>query len=397
MSIKKCFISTFFAAGMALSAQAGEVSISGFLSVGGGYVDEEGMSRNGYNEEDITFDQDSLYGLQVSSNISDKASVTAQVTGEGANGWEAEVSWAYFSYQVTDNFKWRAGRLRVPFYLYSDFISVGYAYPWISPPQEVYSLPFDNISGMDAIWNFSAGSVDGSVQGYYGSADFIANFEGDPASTSRGQWGLTGQLSSGWFTARLAYHTADVSVPIESTPIPGLPPSIDTFGELAATLTALGFADNGSRLLAEDEQFEFTDFALQMDTGTFLAVFETSILDSSDETPIALTKSNYLMLGVRAGDFLFHVTGAQNNDEPADLSSGIPGGVAVPGVGSTDVLIAVLDGIAESQVSDSDSITVGFRWDFTSSAAFKFEVTDLEDNKNDADVRLVRFAVQSVF
>src|SRR3990167_7050612 len=39
------------------------------------------------------------------------------------------------------------GRLRLPFYLYSDFASIGYSYPWISPPEAGYFYPLSTVDG----------------------------------------------------------------------------------------------------------------------------------------------------------------------------------------------------------------------------------------------------------
>ena len=366
------------------AAQAGDVAISGFLSVGGGYVDDEAHSRNGYTEEDFTFDQDSLLGLQVSANISDKATVTAQITGRGKDDWQAETSWAYFAYQVTDNFQWRMGRVRVPFYFYSDFIDVGYAYAWISPPQELYSLPFDNIEGVDALWNTSLGSVDVLVQGYYGATHWVDSFS--PDSTSRDQLGVVLQLSSGWFQGRLAHHQADVNSPNQD------------ITDLSDAVAFAGFSANADQVKVEDDPFTFDGVAVMMDSGRFLAGFEQTILESNDETPIAKEIRSYFMAGVRFGDFLVHVTKSRRRDEAADLSSGIPAGQANPVFGDTDTLIGILDGLTEDQVSDTDAKTIGLRWDFTSSAAFKVEYTKQDDNRpSDNNVKLVRFAIQSVF
>ena len=49
--------------------QAADVNISGFLSVGGGMIDDENsVSYRGFDEEDLTFDRN-LLGLQISSQV----------------------------------------------------------------------------------------------------------------------------------------------------------------------------------------------------------------------------------------------------------------------------------------------------------------------------------------
>ena len=130
-------------------AQAEDIKFSGFLSVGGGFVDdEESIPYSGYSEEDLTFDHN-LLGLQVSGKISDKLTATAQFIARSGDNYSLNSEWAYLTWQVSDNTKVRAGRLRTPFYMFSDSLDVGYSYAWIIPPQEVYSVPFNNVDGID--------------------------------------------------------------------------------------------------------------------------------------------------------------------------------------------------------------------------------------------------------
>ena len=68
-------------------------------------------------------------------------SVTAQglfrsdsTTVSGESGLE----WLYLTYTPTTNLQIKIGKLRTPFFTMSDFSDVGFAYPWINPPQQVY-------------------------------------------------------------------------------------------------------------------------------------------------------------------------------------------------------------------------------------------------------------------
>ena len=58
---KNVFALAIVSAMLAPLAQASDVGISGFLSVGGGMVDDEtSVSYDGYSEEDLTFDRNLL-------------------------------------------------------------------------------------------------------------------------------------------------------------------------------------------------------------------------------------------------------------------------------------------------------------------------------------------------
>lgn len=388
MQRNKSVLAAAVLAVIAGTAQAGDVSFSGFLTVGGGYADDEDADAYaGYEEEDITFDADTVFGLQVSSAVTEKLTVTGQMVARGGNDYEVDAEWAYVSYAFSDNFTGRMGRLRTPLYLYSDYVDVGYAYSWLRAPREVYYLPFNNFQGVDFIWNFPLGSVDATIQWYYGAlTDSFYNADVNDVLDAelRGQTGLAFTLSYDWLTLRAAYHTADLSItPNTSNP---------TVDGLAAALRANGFADNADRLYTEDDSGSFKQIGFTIDTGTFVAAGE-SVEFEIEDTPFSIDKRKYLMIGLRFGDFLLHVTGAEMKDEAADMASGIPVAPA------TAPLIAGLNLVADTFVADSETLSVGLRWDFTSSAAFKFQIDDVTDNKTDGanDQKVVAFAISTVF
>ena len=63
----------------------------------------------------------------------------------------------------------RAGKIKFPTFLISDYYEVGYAYPWIRPPQEVYSSnPITTLNGVDVLARFRLGDMSLLVQPYYG-------------------------------------------------------------------------------------------------------------------------------------------------------------------------------------------------------------------------------------
>lgn len=375
------------------AAHAGDVTVSGFLTVGGGVADdEEATAYAGYSEEDFTFDADTVFGLQVSSAVNDKLTVTGQLIARGTNDYEVDAEWAYLSYAVNDSFTWRMGRFRTPLYLYSDYVDVGYAFSWIRAPREVYYLPFNNVQGIDFLSQYSIGSWDGTVQGYYGALTdsfFNTDFQALVSTELRNQMGLAVTLGNDWLTLRAAYHKADFDLTGYEAPLAGLIGALQFFG----------YQDNAERLLVEEDSGDFISVGFTIDTGTFVAAGE-SIRFEIDDAPFSIDKRSYLMLGFRAGDFLFHVTGSRSRDDAADLSSGIDPTILIPTDDGPAPLFAVVDAVANANVADNDVFSVGMRWDFTSSAAFKLQVDDYSDNDDDSgnsDQKVVSFAISTVF
>lgn len=372
-------------------ANASDVTVSGFLSVGGGMVDDEdSVSYGGYDEEDLTFDRN-LLGLQVTGQVSEKVTATAQLIARSNDDYQVNSEWAYLTWQATDAIKVRAGRLRTPFYMYSDFLDVGYSYAWITPPQEVYYLPFNNVDGVDVYFTGALGIFDTSLQAYFGSFTDELTLSGAQADAqTRNQMGLSGTLGKDWWTLRAAYHQADLSLDVTSIQIS---PTM-TLGAFTNTLGALGFADNAERTLVEDDDATFTEVGINIDTGRFVAAAEHVEFDPGDAM-LSKNIREYVMLGVRAGNWLFHVTAARADDETSHPEKGIPANQPLPVVGSTNVLIGTLQAIAESQVDERDVLSFGTRWDVTTGTAIKFQFDDVDDAAGDQKVYSV--ALQTVF
>lgn len=381
---KSCLTLAFLMAGFAPWVQASDIKLSGFLSVGGGMVDDEDkLSYNGLSEEDFTI-KNNILGLQVTGTISDKLTATGQFIARSANNYQVNSEWAYLTYKVSDSSKIRAGRLRTPFYMYSDFLDVGYAYSWISPPREVYYLPFNNIDGVDFYTSNSLGSFDTTFQAYFGSFDDELELGGSLAqANTRNQMGVAGTFGKDWWNLRAAYHRADLT--IESA-------SLTT---LANTLRQFNFAANADKVLMDDDSVNFIELGGTIDTGTFVAAAEHIELDATDSF-LGKNVREYVMLGIRSGDFLYHVTASKSDDEISHPEAGIPAGVALPVVGSTNYLIGVLKGAAMQESIHRDVLTLGVRWDVTSGTALKFQFDDIDDDA-EGKQKVFSAAVQTVF
>ncbi|WP_062061450.1 hypothetical protein [Cellvibrio sp. OA-2007] len=362
-------------------AHAADIGISGFLSVGGGMVDDENsVSYDGYSEEDLTFDRN-LLGLQVTGQVSEKVTATAQLIARSEKDYEITAEWAYLTWQASDNGKVRAGRLRTPLYTYSDSLDVGYSYPWISAPNEVYYLPFNNVDGLDYYLTAALGSFDTSFQAYYGSFDSDFSFEdGTQGNASlRNQMGVAATFGKDWWNFRAAFHKADLTVDIFN-------PTLNGF--VAQLANNPDFSYLVPRIIVEDDQGTFAQIGLNIDTGLFVAALE-HVEFEVDETLLAKNVRDYAMVGVRVGDFLFHITGSKADDEVADLAAGIPPSQ------QTAVLIGTLQGIAAARDVDREVLSFGTRWDVSSGAALKLQVDDVDDVKGEQKVLSV--ALQAVF
>ncbi len=360
------------------NVQAAEIRVNGFASVVGGktisdskvasspftagVLDSTSVYRvapvfsaddDSHYDDDISFKPETNLGLQLSADLGNNLSVVAQLTSQGANDFDAEIEWLYISYDINDQVNLKAGRQRAPLYAYSDYLDVGYAYHWIRPPQDVYSLQFGSYEGVSLTHTGTLGDWDTSVHGYYGSLD--------NDTSSLGQldfneiWGVVLSGSYDWLELRLAYHQTDVEAPDAFALTPNRP-----------------FADGN------EEEFNYTSFGVKTNFGNFFTGFEYAISGFGEipaANPLSETGSDeshdwYITAGYRIGDLTPHITFSNNTTEfDSDDVDG-------SGSAATDY--------RHGNEGSRDTWTLGLRYDFHPSAALKIEYTDSSDESSSA-------------
>lgn len=143
-------VSSLLAASMmsicALNANATEL-IEGHLRVSGFGTFAVSQSDNAtpyYVNRNITdevcWDCDTTLGLQFDATLTDSLFASLQLVKRPRDDFsDPEVEWAYIGWQATDSLQLRAGRLRIPLQLASDYYYVGQSYTWLRLPSEVYN------------------------------------------------------------------------------------------------------------------------------------------------------------------------------------------------------------------------------------------------------------------
>lgn len=141
---------------LAVQAQALDYKVAGFASIGAGYTNRPDAKFMDYGET-LTGRSDTIFALQINSQLTEATSFTSQVASEGYSSgsysdFEPNINWLFLSHQFTPSIRGRLGRLRMPLYMYSESLSVGYSYPWVRPPVDVYRpelTVFSNYEGVD--------------------------------------------------------------------------------------------------------------------------------------------------------------------------------------------------------------------------------------------------------
>lgn len=117
--------------------------------------------------------RDNKIGLQFYRRLGDDLSITTQLIAKGFDSYfDVNASWGFLSWNAKPDFTVRAGRLVIPLFMLSEYLEVGYAYPWVRPPMEMYSgVPLSSWSGMDFSWTGYRGDWDYRVTTAFGTVD----------------------------------------------------------------------------------------------------------------------------------------------------------------------------------------------------------------------------------
>lgn len=276
MKIRHFLQLSFMALVCTSPAESNEINWSGFMSVAGGKTLDAGTlafvepTTLALYDNEFRFDVESVVGLQAQTVISDKLRGTVQLVAKSNNNYDAAIDWAYLSYDLAPNLTLNAGRFRLPLYYYSDFLDVGYAYYWVRPPTEVYSVYISSLEGINLYHSAIVGDVEVATQVWYGGdQSTMASEFGTSNSDSRNNQGINTTISWEWFKVRLLYNTTDLQI------------TSDVFEPTDVDVTFMAAA-----FMADYQNFIWRSEITQSDTGTEdVAWYVSAAYNIDDFTP----------------------------------------------------------------------------------------------------------------
>lgn len=348
MQFKKYAV-TAIAAALTSTTQAANVDINSFLTIGAATISEDGTYLE-HVAENITFENDSHYGINLRTQASDKVSAAAQLLATATNSnFNVDAEWAYVSYQFTKDTSLRAGKLNLTTFLLSDYAMVGYLHPWIRPPVEVYSNnPLRNFLGLELL----------TVNRYGRSAKLTSQFFIGSAQADNGAmhmqandgYGVNFQLDTPGFTLRAGAISPVIQV------------------------TAFDSTTNSDvELLDADDRGVMYTVGASIDVGGFVMYTEAVTTDTEGQTQGVFPNQDgaYVTLGYNMGKWLPHITfGTASGDEytgPTDLLDPLCGGA----LGCTGA------NVVQSPVTQ-DSVALGLKYTVDESLAIKFEIQQVD-------------------
>ncbi|MCG7531016.1 porin [Psychrobium sp. MM17-31] len=366
---------------VATSSYGADIDFSGFATIAAGTTTSSNEKYLGYTN-DIDFNQDSLFALQTSSDLENGFSVTAQLIARGRDDWSPSFEWAFLGYEVNDNWKILAGRQRAPFFMYSDFLDVSFAYHWIAPPAGAYNLAFDSFDGVGSIYTSQLGEFDSTFHAVFGrNRDELTISTGEEVNPDfKNLVGAAWTVNRDWLTLRTAYFQAEMTIPVNA-----ISPVIDGW-------KAAGFEDVANSIETKEDDVWFAELGFQIDYNDIFVVGEFTRVDI-EGAAFSNDDSYYVSVGKRFDEFTLHVTYGKDDDELENLLAGVPNNVA-----AIAPLYTATQGIIANEMRDESYLTVGLKYDFHPTASFKFEVTQFENDLNSQqDSTLVKAALVTVF
>jgi hypothetical protein len=290
---------------------------------------------------------------------------------------------AYAGWRPTQTARVRLGRTSPDVFLFANSRHLGYAWPWIRPPVDMYGfLPLLAVDGVEGsqVWTGGGGDTSWLFRGATGRfrATGSGSFPDLRSFTIQGRDVvlLTAQRSTGALLLKGSVVQARMSLqlPEEVGIVRG------ALGQLAA-LPLPGLAEQIDRLqnnLWSAGRVRYLSLGLQYDQGPWLLHTEFSRLEVSTGGLLP-TSRGYVSLGYRWNEVTwFGVFGRTRADVAPTLSPRVEVALApVLGAAGAAQAQGVLDAaatITSAYRHDQRTVSAGLRWDFASNVALKFQV-----------------------
>ncbi|MET3109008.1 hypothetical protein AAKU67_003903 [Oxalobacteraceae bacterium GrIS 2.11] len=308
--------------------------------------------------EGFTLDQESLIGLQLRKEFSSTFSVTGQFVLRAQNpnnGSSPSVDWLYAAWSPSADspVTVQAGRLRIPLYYYSDYLYIGYSYPWVRPPPNVYGWPIYTYDGANisyhtqlgaSAWTMNASAWAGRFKQKYDAYDTLI-YNGRPTTET-------------WDNMLGGYVSA-------TNGIVDVRAMVMKYRDHVALMGSAPYVDNAfTRLEGLSANIDYQNWVVRAEIDHYQQVSTAVGLDN-------VYKYNLLGVGYKFGDFTPMLTHSYYTTVAAPI---------------------------ESQSTNS----VVLRWDFLPNTALKVQYDDNKDQskfpyKFFGDSRLLSVALQGTF
>jgi opacity protein-like surface antigen len=333
------------------------VTVNGFFTLSGGMASND-AGYAGYDKT-LDYEPETKVGLQASFEVTESTYLVTQLVARAEQHWSPEIEWAFLSHTFDNDLTLRAGRLRVPLYMYSDYLEVNFAQPWLRPPEEVYAVvPVSSYEGVDFVYTIPFDEAEWLFQAYTGvgsDPDSETGFGTDVKYDD--VMGLATSFTYNSFTVRASYVMTTLNSGQAIAPGVGVP--LFYFDDSDTNFMGLGASyDDGDLLIVAEWTRSQVD-ATQSDDALYAGNWQD--VDSA-----------YISVAYRFGDITPYVTYAIMETSDDDERQAATDGSA----GAEKVYNAANQAIFDAQRS---TYSAGLRYDVNANMALKFDVTYSDD------------------
>ena len=322
---------------------------------------------------------ESLIGAQISAHFTPELSAVVQAIAEqNYDGtYTPHVEWANIKYQITPDLSVRVGRFELPTFLYSDTRKVGYTYPWVRPPIEVYNLlPITASDGGGFSYSANLEDFTNTTQGSFVQSNTpLPNNRGTAFARDSINFSNTSEYKS--LTVRVSYQHARLTI----ASFDGLLDTFRLFGPQGIVI-ADDYNSDSKPVVTEV-------IGASYDPGHWFLISEWG--HNRSDSILGENTAWYASGGIRAWKFTPYLTYAHEsaaiNSDPGIPLAGLSPAQAGMAAGLNAALNAILQGIpAQSTVS------LGARWDAVKNVDLKvqFDHTRLGADSNGTLINVQR-------
>ncbi|KGJ97597.1 hypothetical protein [Colwellia psychrerythraea] len=376
-----CFsLFTFAFQGAASETANDNLQFSGFATLGAVYSDSD---HHGYRKSvgsadavyagEIDFKQHSLLGLQVDWNISSNFDAVYQgVLRELPDpSFDRYTTLAFLRYEVNANWSFRLGRTAPDIFLLTEYRDVDFSYIWATAPNEVYGIiPYRSIDGIDVTYSQRA------LGGVFQTKLFTGSSEAEVAASSTIEEikiediiGIS--LSFDHFNWLVQVKHSQVSISNEPQSNALLASSISQVPDFLWSNSQ----DFSQSLLMKGQEVDYSSLSAQYFWKNWLASAEISRIQSASEVIPKIT-SGYAALSYQLNAHqLYCIYAFTNSNNYIFDESGV-------NEQALEELIHATTGLMNFYAANQETISLGWRWDITSSVAssLQWNYTRLKEN-----------------
>ena len=325
--------------------------------------------RDGALKDNASWKTDSLLGLQWQGRWSPQWETTIQLVAKDRvdNSLEYSIEWAFIGYRPMEGLNLRLGRLGADVFMLSEYRQVGYAFPWVRPPHDMYGIAsLYSFDGLDLTKRLTFGDAMLDLKGFYGnSSEKYPTGYNTNESTAFNFDLYGGSAKLEWGDWKLRYTFIEVEV------------NSDGSGPLRQALQQASPLWPDARvwiplLETRGRRFDYRQIALSYDNNDWW--FHSEFLDLDSDVPLVSSGTHaYASLGKRIGAFNLYVLAGYADPDTSAVNIQMPSGIPEPYAGQIAQLQTATERMLNGVRIQQQSIGIGVRWDLAAKTALKLQ------------------------